>query len=51
VASHVAGEPWPSSRSGWAIDRLGFFAALGALTLLGSLAGREFRLKEALVLV
>lgn len=36
---------------GWAIDHVGFVIALGALIFLSALAGREFRLKEVLVLM
>lgn len=36
---------------GWMIDRIGFFAALASLTLCASLASRDFRLKETIVLI
>ena len=36
---------------GWAIDNIGFVLALAALIFLSALAGREFKLKEVLVLM
>jgi hypothetical protein len=35
---------------GWAIDRVGFVIALAGLIVLAALAGREFKLKEVVVL-
>jgi hypothetical protein len=35
---------------GWAMDRLGFVVALAGLIWLAALAGREFRIKEVVVL-
>lgn len=35
---------------GWTMENFGFFPALAALFLIGSLAGNEFSLKEVLVL-
>jgi hypothetical protein len=36
---------------GWGVDHIGFVPALGALIFLSALAGREFKLKEVLVLM
>ncbi len=36
---------------GWLIDRYGFFAALASLTLLASLAGREFKVMQTIILI
>lgn len=36
---------------GWGIDHVGFVPALAALIFLSALAGREFKLKEVLILM
>lgn len=36
---------------GWGIDNVGFIPSLAALIFLSALAGREFKLKEVLVLM
>lgn len=35
---------------GWTMENYGFFPALAALFLIGTLAGNEFKLKEVLIL-
>jgi hypothetical protein len=36
---------------GWMIDRVGFVLAMAGLIILSALAGKEFRLKEVIVLM
>jgi membrane protein DedA with SNARE-associated domain len=36
---------------GWSVDHIGFIPGTAMLVFLGALAGREFRIKEVIVLM